>query len=135
MSQQRGRAVQFSHLTLRPPRNSFLLARNLRPALRSKNGAISVHIRLVVALRVLAGDSYMDVGLIYGVAFQSVYSILWDVVDAINKTPTVGPFRLPQTEADCKKSADKWQVCGTCTSTFETRVLTCCETHFSVGSS
>lgn len=58
----------------------------------------------------LAGASYMDAGLIYGVAFQSVYSILWDVVDAINETPSVGPFKFRLTEAACKTSADKWQV-------------------------
>lgn len=54
----------------------------------------------------------MDVGLIYGVAWQTVYNILWEVIDAINTTPAVGPFRFPQTAADCKVSADKWQVCA-----------------------
>lgn len=54
----------------------------------------------------------MDVGLIYGVGFQTVCHILWEVIDAINKRPSVGPFRFPQTEADCKVSADKWQVRG-----------------------
>lgn len=78
--------------------------------LRSKYGAISVEIRLAVALRVLAGGSYLDIGLLFGVAFQSVYQILWEVIDAINSTPSVGPFIFPQTESDCRRQADKWQV-------------------------
>lgn len=53
----------------------------------------------------------MDIALIYGVAFRTVYQILWEFVDAINATPSVGPFTFPQTEVDCKIAADKWQVC------------------------
>eukprot|EP00903_Cladosiphon_okamuranus_P019433 g17868.t1 len=81
--------------------------------LRSKYGAISVEIRLAVALRVLAGGSYLDIGLLFGVAFQSVYQILWEVIDAINSTPSVGPFFFPQTEADCRRQADRWQALNT----------------------
>lgn len=78
--------------------------------LRSEHGAISVEIRLAVALRVLAGGSCMDVGLVFGVAFQTVYQILWEVIDAINSTPSVGPFTFPQTESDCRRQVDKWHV-------------------------
>lgn len=52
----------------------------------------------------------MDVGLIFGVAFQTVYQIRWEVIDAINSTPSVGRFTSPQTESDCRRQADKWQV-------------------------
>lgn len=83
---------------------------NVTTALRSKNGAISVEIRLAVALRVLAGGSYMDAGVIYGIGFNTVYACLWNVIDGINRTKTVGQFRFPQKESDCKIAAEKWQV-------------------------
>lgn len=40
-----------------------------RPALRSSNGATPVEVRLVVALRMLAGANYMDIGILFGIAF------------------------------------------------------------------
>lgn len=39
-----------------------------------------MEIRLAIALRVLAGASYMDVGLIYGVDVGLIYGMLCDVV-------------------------------------------------------
>ena len=67
-------------------------------------------IRLAVALRMFAGASYIDVALLFGIAKESVFHITWQVVDAINNTPTVGPFFFPQTREECTRQAKEWEV-------------------------
>ncbi|CAN0429722.1 unnamed protein product [Pylaiella littoralis] len=49
----------------------------------------------------LAGGSYIDIALLFGVAIPIVFLIMWQVIDAINKTPAVGPFYFQQTEEEC----------------------------------
>lgn len=74
------------------------------------NGAIPVEVRLAVALRILAGASYWDVALMFGLAKPTVYLILWQVIDAINNTPAVGAFYFPQDEAACLRHAEQFKV-------------------------
>ena len=57
-----------------------------------------------------AGASYIDVALLFGIAKESVFHIMWQVVDAINNTPTVGPFFFPQTREECTRQAKEWEV-------------------------
>lgn len=78
---------------------------------RTNNGVISVHLRVAIAIRMLAGGNYMDLAVLFGVGIPTVFSILWQVVDAINKTPAVGPFYFPQTEEQCARAARGWKVC------------------------
>ena len=70
-----------------------------------------VKIRVAVALRMLAGASYIDVAVLFGIAKETVFHVLWQVVDAINSTPAVGPFFFPQTVDDCTRQAQLWEVC------------------------
>lgn len=78
---------------------------------RSAAGAISVEIRVAVGLRILAGASYLDVSVEFGLGLSTVHQILWQVIDAINHTDEVGPFFFPQSPAECRKNADRFQVC------------------------
>eukprot|EP00903_Cladosiphon_okamuranus_P015592 g14397.t1 len=52
------------------------------------NGAVPVKFRLAVALRMFVGASYIDVALLFGVAKETVFRNMWEVVDVINNTPT-----------------------------------------------
>eukprot|EP00903_Cladosiphon_okamuranus_P005773 g5721.t1 len=94
------------------------LADLLRPVLerkdfyareRSRNGAVPVEIRLAVALRILAGASHLNVAILFGIALESVFHVLREVVDAINNTPEVGPS-FPQTVKECARRAKEWEV-------------------------
>ena len=67
-------------------------------------------IRLAVASRMFAGASYIDVALLFGIAKESVFHIMWQVVDAINNTPTVGPFFFPPTREECTRQAKELEV-------------------------
>ncbi|CAB1109577.1 unnamed protein product [Ectocarpus sp. CCAP 1310/34] len=49
----------------------------------------------------MAGASYLDVVVLFGESKETVFSILWQVVDAINSTAEVGPFFFPQSEDEC----------------------------------
>lgn len=83
-------------------------------------------VRLAVALRMFAGASYIDVAVLYGIAKESVFHIMWEVVDAINNTPTVGPFFFPQTVEECTRQAREWEV-GACVFVANPPgVLSCC---------
>ena len=77
----------------------------------SAAGVISVEIRVGVALRLLAGASYCDVSLECRLGRSTVFYILWQVIDAINKTDGTGPFFFPQTPAECRTNADVFQAC------------------------
>ena len=68
---------------------------------------MAVKIRLPVALRMFTGASYIDVALLFGIARESVFRIMWQVVDAIHNTPTVGPFFFPQTREECTQQANE----------------------------
>lgn len=78
--------------------------------LRCPDRTIPVHIRLAVALRILAGGSYLDVAALFGLATATVYDILWDVIDAINDTPAVGTFYFPQDYEACLAHAERFKV-------------------------
>ncbi|CAB1103261.1 unnamed protein product [Ectocarpus sp. CCAP 1310/34] len=79
-------------------------------ALRSpRNGAIAVEVRVAVALRILAGASYWDVLLMFGLSVAVTYQILWEVIDAINNTPAVGAFDFPLTEEGCMRNANRFK--------------------------
>lgn len=77
---------------------------------RTKNGVITVHLRVAIAIRLLAGGNYMDIAVVFGVGISTVFSILWQVVDAINSNPAVGPFFFPQSEEECARAARRWKV-------------------------
>ena len=71
------------------------------PGLRcAKHGAIEVVIRLAIGLLMLAGGSYLDIALRFGISQSTVFTIMGKVVDAINNTPEVGPFFFPQTDEE-----------------------------------
>eukprot|EP00903_Cladosiphon_okamuranus_P018816 g17307.t1 len=72
------------------------------PELRTLNGCISHRMRLAIGLRILAGGSYVDAAVMFGVALPMVYETLWLVIDAINSTLEIGPFSFPQDEVDCR---------------------------------
>ena len=78
--------------------------------MRTIKGAISVEIRLAMALRLLAGAVYGDIAILFGLADATIYKILWDAIDAINKTPEVGAFYFTQTEFDCRGHAARFKV-------------------------
>ncbi|CAN0022182.1 unnamed protein product, partial [Pylaiella littoralis] len=108
----------FSRYNRMPVETFEKLFELLRPSLernahmtcvRTKSGVISVHIRVAVAIRMLAGGSYIDIALLFGVAIPIVLLIMWQVIDAINKTPAVGPFYFQQTEEECAQAAGKWK--------------------------
>ena len=80
------------------------------PGKRLASGAVPVKIRLAIALRMLAGASYLDVAVFFGVAKETVFHILWQVIDAINNTPEVGSFYFPQTVDTCARQAKEWEV-------------------------
>lgn len=74
-------------------------------------GAVPVNIRLAIALRMMAGASYIDVAVCFGVSKETVFKVLWQAVDAINNTPEVGPFKFPQSVQSCSRQAKLWEVC------------------------
>jgi hypothetical protein len=53
------------------------------------NGPISDALRVSICLRFLAGGSVYDIALVYGVAVSTVYQIVGEVVDAIDKCPSL----------------------------------------------
>ena len=66
----------------------------------AKHGAIEVEILLAIGLRMLAGGSYLDIASKFGASQSTVFTVMWEVVDVINKTPEVGPFFFPQTDEE-----------------------------------
>lgn len=69
-----------------------------------------MEVRVAVALRILAGASYWDVALMFGLSVPATYQILWEVIDAINNTPAVGAFDFPLTEEGCMRNANRFKV-------------------------
>ena len=81
------------------------------PGLRcAKHGAIEVEIRLAIGLRMLAGGSYLDIASKFGVSQSTVFTIMWEVVGAINNTHEVRPFFFPQTDEACRFFAAGFEV-------------------------
>ena len=58
---------------------------------------IKTEIRLAVAIRYFAGGSPLDIMLIHGVSFYSVFSSVWGVVDCVNKCTELD-FNFPTKE-------------------------------------
>ena len=73
---------------------------------------MSVESRVAIALRMLAGASYLDLVHQHGVAIQTVYDCLWYVVDAINASDSVGSFCFPGGVEECRKLAAEFKVGG-----------------------
>ena len=82
-----------------------LLQKNEEMAARSTpGGAISPEVRLAISLRYLAGGSYLDLCDIYNCARSTMYEVVWDTVDSINKTPSLA-LNFPSTQAECAAAA------------------------------
>lgn len=64
--------------------------------------------RVALALRWLAGGSYLDVADIHGVHKSTLFQCLWEVVEAINGSD-IGAFRWSTTEKECAASAAAWR--------------------------
>lgn len=79
-------------------------------ALRTPNGSARVEIHVAVALRILAGISYIDVAVKHGIAKETVYHILWEGVDAVNNMKEVSPFFLPRTLNGRRVHAARFEV-------------------------
>ena len=69
------------------------------------SSSVSSHVRLAVALRMLAGASYLDVQRIYGIKQTYVYTCLWQVVDAVNDAIPIY-FPIDDHDGLCKIEAE-----------------------------
>lgn len=69
-----------------------------------------MEIRLAIGLRMLAGGSYLDIASRFGISHSMVYTIMWQVVDAINNCAEIGKFYFPQTEEECRPFAEAFEV-------------------------
>ena len=69
-----------------------------------------MEVRVAAALRILAGGSYWDVALMFGLSRAVTFEILWQVIDAINETPAIGAFDFPLTEEGCMRNANRFKV-------------------------
>ncbi|CAN0023998.1 unnamed protein product [Pylaiella littoralis] len=101
----------------------YKLAELLRPLLEVNT--YFAQVRLAVALRILAGGSYWCAALMFGLSLQSVYLVLWQVIDAINATPAVGKFYFPQDEANCLRHAERFKVGWEHTASFTRKYRWC----------
>ena len=61
--------------------------------------------KLMVAIRFLAGGSYLDLKTIHGVSVGTIYRFVREVVDAICASPLVGAPKWPETEEECEAYA------------------------------
>lgn len=77
-------------------------------AWRTRKADLPPVIQVVVALRFLAGASYLDLMRRSGLGKASVYKCIWNVVDAIIENKDIGYALFPQTETQCKQKADQW---------------------------
>ncbi|CAM9315284.1 unnamed protein product, partial [Ascophyllum nodosum] len=74
-------------------------------ASRSSGGVVSVESRVAIAIRLLAGGSYLDLVDIHGVSTSTAYLCMWCVIDAINNTTGVGDMCFPQDSKACRQLA------------------------------
>jgi DDE superfamily endonuclease len=70
----------------------------------TKGGRIEPAVRLAVALRYLAGGSFLDLCDLYCCSWSTMYEIVWDAVYAINQCGALD-MRFPQTQAECASAA------------------------------
>ena len=61
--------------------------------------------KLMVAIRFLAGGSYLDLKTIHGLSVGSIYHFVKVVIDAICASTVIGTPKWPETEAECKEYA------------------------------
>ena len=59
-----------------------------------------MEIRLAIGLRMLVGGFYLGIAPRFGVSQSTFFTTTGKVVDAINNTPGVGPFFVPQTDEE-----------------------------------
>ena len=78
------------------------LSRNEKQARNSSGSSIMPELKLRITLRILAGASYLDM-IHYRVHIDSVSSIVWDTVKAINSK--IDDIKLASTEAECLRTA------------------------------
>jgi len=84
----RARYGRFFERAVRMPEHSFLgLVDALRPRLPSRGP--SGEVRTAMALRVLGGGSYLHFRAAFGVFPSTMYNCLWEVIDAVNASPTL----------------------------------------------
>jgi len=84
----RARYGRFFERAVRMPEHSFLgLVDALRPRLPSRG--LSGEVRTAIALRYLGGGSYLDICAAFGVSPSTMYNCLWEVIDAVNASPTL----------------------------------------------
>jgi len=69
-----------------------------------------VELRLAVAIRLLAGASYLDLLEFYGMYKTTLYSCLWSVVNAINNTQCMGDIIFPGNRESCEELAVDFEV-------------------------
>ena len=69
-----------------------------------------MELRVAVAIRLLAGASYLDLLEFYGMHKTTLYSCLWSVIDAINNTPGVGNIIFPGNRELCEELAVDFEV-------------------------
>ena len=64
---------------------------------RKNSYLINTEIRLSIALRYFAGGSPLDIMMVHGVSFTSVFSSVWGVVDVVNSCTKLS-FEFPSHE-------------------------------------
>lgn len=73
---------------MRMPANAFHeLSDLLKPRLPRRG--VHPEVRVAIALRYLGGGSYIDICAALGVHCATVYRSLWDVIDAVNSSPSL----------------------------------------------
>jgi len=84
----RARYGRFFERAVRMPEHSFLgLVDALRPRLPSRG--LPGEVRTAMVLRCLGGGSYLDICAAFGVSPSTMYNCLWEVIDAVNASPTL----------------------------------------------
>ena len=77
---------------------------------RTPSGIVPVESRVAVAIRLLAGASYLDLLDVHGIHKSTAYECLWAVVDAINNTKDLGDIVFPRSTTACTKLAAGFEV-------------------------
>lgn len=63
-----------------------------------------------MAIRISAGATYLDIGDRFDIGTNTLYTIMWEVIDAINNNGEVGAFYFPHTASDCERVAADFKV-------------------------
>jgi hypothetical protein len=80
---------------------------NAKFAKKSSGSIVPIETKLLVALRILAGASYLDM-IWYGVPINHVDTYLFEMLPIMNKCPCLQSIRVPETAAEIKKCAREW---------------------------